>query len=91
MGEGGAGVSALGCTIAMVAVGGCAQDIERHFAALVVGLAPNPSLKVVLFAYLAPNSPTKGDLFTHELTGRGLLEFLAVVVVLTAELLLYLG
>merc|ERR1711945_57152 len=33
-----AGVSVLGCAIAMVAVGGCAQGIGQLFAAKVVGL-----------------------------------------------------
>merc|ERR1711862_766307 len=40
-----AGVSVLGCAIAMVAVGGCAQGIGQLFAALVVGMARNPSMK----------------------------------------------
>jgi len=38
-----AGVSVLGCAIAMVAVGGCAQGIGQLFAALVVGMARNRS------------------------------------------------
>merc|ERR1712060_853820 len=44
-----AGVSVLGCAIAMVAVGGCAQGIGQLFAALVVGMARNPSMKEDLF------------------------------------------
>merc|ERR1712225_89872 len=70
-----AGVSVLGCAIAMVAVGGCAQGIGQLFAALVVGMARNPSMKE--------------DLFTYTLIGMGFLEFLAIVVVLIAGLLLY--
>merc|ERR1712107_417148 len=60
-----AGVSVLGCAIAMVAVGGCAQGIGQLFAALVVGMARNPSMKE--------------DLFTYTLIGMGFLEFLAIV------------
>merc|ERR1711957_821877 len=67
-----AGVSVLGCAIAMVAVGGCAQGIGQLFAALVVGMARNPSMKE--------------DLFTYTLIGMGFLEFLAIVVVLIAGL-----
>merc|ERR1712007_253188 len=70
-----AGVSVLGCAIAMVAVGGCAQGIGQLFAALVVGMARNPSMKE--------------DLFTYTLIGMGFLEFLAIVVILIAGLLLY--
>merc|ERR1712070_183421 len=46
-----AGVSVLGCAIAMVAVGGCAQGIGQLFAGLVVGMARNPSMKEDLFTY----------------------------------------
>eukprot|EP00448_Togula_jolla_P014366 CAMPEP_0170589272 /NCGR_PEP_ID=MMETSP0224-20130122/11264_1 /TAXON_ID=285029 /ORGANISM="Togula jolla, Strain CCCM 725" /LENGTH=136 /DNA_ID=CAMNT_0010913023 /DNA_START=87 /DNA_END=497 /DNA_ORIENTATION=- len=70
-----AGVSVLGCGIAMVAVGGCAQGIGQLFAALVVGMARNPSMKE--------------DLFTYTLIGMGFLEFLAIVVILIAGILLY--
>merc|ERR1719499_2847789 len=70
-----AGVSVLGCAIAMVAVGGCAQGIGQLLAALVVGMARNPSMKE--------------DLFTYTLIGMGFLEFLAIVVILIAGLLLY--
>merc|ERR1711916_226159 len=70
-----AGVSVLGCAIAMVAVGGCAQGIGQLFAALVVGMARNPSMKE--------------DLFSYTLIGMGFLEFLAIVVILVAGLLLY--
>merc|ERR1712066_769447 len=70
-----AGVSVLGCAIAMVAVGGCARGIGQLFAALVVGMARNPSMKE--------------DLFTYTLIGMGFLEFLAIVVILIAGLLLY--
>merc|ERR1711985_228878 len=70
-----AGVSVLGCAITMVAVGGCAQGIGQLFAALVVGTARNPSMKE--------------DLFTYTLIGMGFLEFLAIVVILIAGLLLY--
>merc|ERR1712146_352535 len=75
MGKRHAGVSVLGCAIAMVAVGGCAQGIGQLFAALVVGMARNPSMKE--------------DLFTYTLIGMGFLEFLAIVVILIAGLLLY--
>merc|ERR1719343_254867 len=51
MGKRNAGVSVLGCAIAMVAVGGCAQGIGQLFAALVVGMARNPSMKEDLFTY----------------------------------------
>merc|ERR1711865_285830 len=70
-----AGVSVLGCAITMVAVGGCAQSIGQLFAALVVGMARNPSMKE--------------DLFTYTLIGMGFLEFLAIVVIMMAGLLLY--
>merc|ERR1712050_281399 len=70
-----AGVSVLGCAIAVVAVGGCAQGIGQLFAALVVGMARNPSMKE--------------DLFTYTLIGMGFLEFLAIVVIMMAGLLLY--
>merc|ERR1711982_215250 len=63
-----AGVSVLGCAITMVAVGGCAQGIGQLFAALVVGMARNPSMKE--------------DLFTYTLIGMGFLEFLAIVVIM---------
>merc|ERR1719231_762036 len=69
------GVSVLGCAIAMVGVGGCAQGMGQLFAALVVGIARNPSMKQ--------------DLFTYTLIGMGFLEFLAIVVILIAMLLLY--
>jgi len=75
LGQRHAGVSVLGCAIAMVAVGGCAQGIGQLFAALVVGMARNPSMKE--------------DLFTYTLIGMGFLEFLAIVVILIAGLLLY--
>merc|ERR550514_1819670 len=70
-----AGVSVLGCAIAMVAVGGCGVGTGQLFAALVVGIARNPSMKE--------------DLFTYTLIGMGFLEFLAIVVILIAMLLLY--
>merc|ERR1712216_895177 len=70
-----AGVSVLGCAITMVAVGGCAQGIGQLFAALVVGMARNPSMKE--------------DLFTYTLIGMGFLEFLAIVVIMMVGLLLY--
>merc|ERR1719254_194462 len=70
LGKRNAGVSVLGCAIAMVAVGGCAQGIGQLFAALVVGMARNPSMKE--------------DLFTYTLIGMGFLEFLAIVVILIA-------
>merc|ERR1719183_2570438 len=70
-----AGVSVLGCAITMVAVGGCAQGIGQLFAALVVGMGRNPSMKE--------------DLFTYTLIGMGFLEFLAIVVIMMAGLLLY--
>ena len=55
--------------------GGCAQGIGQLFAALVVGMAKNPSMKE--------------DLFTYTLIGMGFLEFLAIFVILIAGLLLY--
>merc|ERR1712083_902580 len=70
-----AGVSVLGCAIAMVAVGGCAQGIGQLFGCLVVGMARNPSMRE--------------DLFTYTLIGMGFLELLAIVVILIAGLLLY--
>merc|ERR1711957_171958 len=54
-----AGVSVLGCAIAMVAVCGCAQGIGQFFAALVVGMARSPSMKKDLFSlYDFPNPVT---------------------------------
>uniref|UniRef100_A0A0G4IFK5 V-ATPase proteolipid subunit C-like domain-containing protein n=1 Tax=Chromera velia CCMP2878 TaxID=1169474 RepID=A0A0G4IFK5_9ALVE len=70
-----AGVAVLGAAIALMAVGGVAQGIGSLFAALVSGTARNPSVKE--------------DLFTYTLIGMGFLEFLAIVVVLMAALLLY--
>jgi F-type H+-transporting ATPase subunit c len=70
-----AGVATLGCAIAMVAVGGCAQGMGQLFAALVVGIARNPSMKE--------------DLFTYTLIGLGFVEFFAIVVILFALMLLY--
>jgi len=70
-----AGTSVLACAIATVAVGGCAQGIGQLFAAMVMGLARNPSMKE--------------DLFTYTLIGMGFLEFLALGVVLIAMMLLY--
>jgi len=70
-----AGVATLGAAIALMAVGGVAQGIGSLFAALVSGTARNPSIKE--------------DLFTYTLIGMGFLEFLGIVVVLMAALLLY--
>merc|ERR1712164_208419 len=70
-----AGVSVLGCAIAMVAIGGCAQGIGTLFGCLVVGMARNPSMRE--------------DLFTYTLIGMGFLELLAIVVILIAGMLLY--
>merc|ERR550514_824175 len=70
-----AGVSVLGCGICMVAVGGCATGIGQLFGCMVVGMARNPSMR--------------DDLFTYTLVGIGFLEFLAIVVILFAMLLLY--
>merc|ERR1719231_1604138 len=69
------GTSVLGCAIAMVAVGGCASGIGQLFAALIVGIARNPSMKE--------------DLFTYLLVGMGFLEFLIIIIVLIAFMLLY--
>merc|ERR1712072_722905 len=69
------GTSVLGCAICMVAVGGCASGIGQLFAALVVGIARNPSMKE--------------DLFTYLLIGMGFLEFLIIIVALIAFMLLY--
>merc|ERR1712224_385061 len=60
------GTSVLGCAICMVAVGGCASGIGQLFAALVVGIARNPSMGE--------------DLFTYLLIGMGFLEFLIIIV-----------
>merc|ERR1712194_870407 len=70
-----AGVSVLGCAIAMVAVGGCAQGVGQLFGCLVVGMARNPSMRE--------------DLFTYTLIGMGFLELLAILVVVIAIMLLY--
>merc|ERR1712032_458644 len=70
-----AGVSVLGCGIAVVAIGGCAQGIGQLFGCLVVGMARNPSMRE--------------DLFTYTLIGMGFLELLAIVVLLFAGMLLY--
>merc|ERR1711964_931691 len=75
MGVRNSGTSVLGCAIAMVAVGGCASGVGQLFAALVVGIARNPSMKE--------------DLFTYLLIGMGFLEFLIIIVVLIAFMLLY--
>merc|ERR1711906_50336 len=69
------GTSVLGCAIAMVAVGGCASGIGQLFAALIVGIARNPSMKE--------------DLFTYLLVGMDFLEFLIIIIVLIAFMLLY--
>merc|ERR1719150_454243 len=69
-----AGVATLGCAIAMVGIGGCAQGIGSLFGALVVGMARNPSMKE--------------DLFTYTLIGMGFLEFLAIIVLIVSFLLL---
>jgi len=68
------GVSVLGCAIALVAVGGCAQGMGQLFAALVVGIARNPSMK--------------DDLFTYTFVGLGFVELLAIVVIIFAVMLL---
>ena len=73
----GAGVSALDCAIAMVAVSGRAQGIGQLFGSLVVGMARNPSMR--------------GDLFTYTIIGMDFLELLAIVVILIAGMLLYSG
>jgi F0F1-type ATP synthase membrane subunit c/vacuolar-type H+-ATPase subunit K len=70
-----AGTSVLGCAIALVAVGGCAQGMGSVLAALVVGIARNPSMKE--------------DLFTYTMIGLGLIEFPAMVIMLTAAALYF--
>ena len=70
-----AGTSVLGCAIAMVAVGGCAQGMGQVLAALVVGIARNPSMKE--------------DLFTYTMIGMGLIEFFALIIMVTAGLLYF--
>ena len=70
-----AGVSVLGCAIAMVA-GGCAQGVGHIFAALVNGMARSPSMKGSVHVR------THGDRFSG---------ILAIVVILIASLLLYSG
>ena len=62
-----AGVSVLGCAIAMVAVGGCAQGIGQLFAALVVGMARNPSMKEDLFTYPSTTNNYIAELIVFEL------------------------
>lgn len=74
-----AGVSVLGCAIAMVAVGGCAQGIGQLFAALVVGMARNPSMKARALGARRDVCGWEEDLFTYTLIGMGFLEFLAIV------------
>lgn len=69
------GVSILGAGIGLVAIGGCAQGMGQLFAALVVGIARNPSMKE--------------DLFTYTLIGLGFVEFLAIVVLLFSVFLLF--
>ena len=56
-------------------VGGCAQGIGNLFAAMVMGLARNPSMKE--------------DLFTYTLIGMAFLELLAMGVIIIALMLLY--
>lgn len=68
-----AGTSVLGCAIALVGVGGCAGGMGQVLAALVVGIARNPSMKE--------------DLFTYTLIGLGILEILALLIGLGAGLL----
>lgn len=70
-----AGTSVLGAAIAMVAVGGCAQGMGQVLAALVVGIARNPSMKE--------------DLFTYTMIGMGLIEFFALIVMVSAGLLYF--
>eukprot|EP00920_Eleutheroschizon_duboscqi_P005263 GHVT01012136.1.p1 GENE.GHVT01012136.1~~GHVT01012136.1.p1 ORF type:complete len:134 (+),score=32.72 GHVT01012136.1:125-526(+) len=69
------GVAALGAAIALMSVGGVAQGIGSLFAALVAGTARNPAIKE--------------DLFTYTLIGMGFLEFLGIVCMLFAAVLLY--
>jgi len=69
-----AGVSTLGCAIALVAVGGCAQGMGSLFAALIVGMARNPA--------------ERENLFTYTLIGVGFVELLAIVVIVFAVVLL---
>jgi len=68
------GVSVLGCAIAMVAVGGCAQGMGQLFAGMVVAIARNPSMK--------------DDLFTYTFIGLGFVELLAMVVIIVSLMLL---
>jgi len=70
-----AGVSVLGCGLAMIAVGGCAGGIGQLFAALVVGLARNPAMKE--------------EMFTYTIIGMGFLELLAIVVIMMSLMLLF--
>eukprot|EP00921_Rhytidocystis_pertsovi_P005322 GHVQ01009194.1.p1 GENE.GHVQ01009194.1~~GHVQ01009194.1.p1 ORF type:complete len:188 (-),score=34.63 GHVQ01009194.1:1270-1833(-) len=69
------GVATLAAAIALMSVGGCGQGIGALFAALVSGTARNPSIKE--------------ELFTYTLIGMGFLEFLSIVCVLFAAVLLY--
>ena len=68
-----AGTSVLGCAIALIGVGGCAQGMGQVLAALVVGIARNPSMKE--------------DLFTYTMIGMGLLEFIALLIGVGAAVL----
>ncbi len=63
----------LGCAIALIGVGGCAQGMGQVLAALVVGIARNPSMKE--------------DLFTYTMIGMGLLEFIALLIGVGAAVL----
>lgn len=70
-----AGTSVLGCAIALIGVGGCAQGMGQVLAALVVGIARNPSMKE--------------DLFTYTMIGMGLLEVIALLIGLGAGVLYF--
>jgi F-type H+-transporting ATPase subunit c len=70
-----AGTSVLGCAIALIGVGGCAQGMGQVLAALIVGIARNPSMKE--------------DLFTYTMIVMGLLEVIALLIGLGAGLLYF--
>ena len=63
----------MGCAIALVGVGGCAGGMGQVLAALLVGIARNPSMKE--------------DLFTYTMIGIGILEIIALLIGIVAGLL----
>jgi F0F1-type ATP synthase membrane subunit c/vacuolar-type H+-ATPase subunit K len=68
-------LATIGAAIALMSVGGVAQGIGQLFSALVAGTARNPSIK--------------DELFTYTLIGMGFLEFLGIVCIILAVILMY--